>query len=128
MESKETWDYNCIAFAAGVETEWWWPDPNGEGKWPEGVRREELLECFAEAYGTLGYETCEDAKLEAGYEKVSIYAQNGVPTHAAKQLPNGRWKSKLGSWEDVEHNTLRAVEEYVYGRAVLYLKRRLAGR
>ena len=26
VTSAETWGYNCIAFAADVETEWWWPD------------------------------------------------------------------------------------------------------
>ena len=99
---------------------------NGEAKWPEGVKREERLECFAEAYGTLGYQACGDGTLEPGCEKVAIYARDGVPTHAAKQLPDGRWKSKLGSWEDIEHQSLKAVEEYVYGRAVMYMKRRLA--
>ena len=123
VKSRETWDYNCIAFAADIETEWWWPDPNGEAKWPAGVKREERLECFAEAFGTLGYQGCEDGSLEAAYEKVALYSQNGVPTHAAKQLPDGRWKSKLGSWEDIEHNTVKAVEEHIYGKAVLYMRR-----
>ena len=126
VSSEATWNYNCIAFAADIENEWWWPDPNGEARWPAGVQREERLECFAEAFGTLGYQVCEDGMLEASYEKIAIYSQNGVPTHAAKQLPDGRWKSKLGSLEDIEHNTVKALEEYIYGKAVLYMKRQPA--
>jgi len=44
------------------------------------------------------------------FEKIAIYAAGGVPTHAAKQTSDGRWKSKLGGWEDIEHNTPKAVE------------------
>jgi len=124
VTSGATWDYNCIAFAAGIETEWWWPDPNGDATWPEGVRREERIECFAEAFATLGYEVCERGELEPGFEKIAIYAAGGVPTHAAKQTPDGRWKSKLGGWEDIEHNTLKAVEEHVYGKVVLFMRRK----
>jgi hypothetical protein len=48
----------------------------------------------------------------------------GEPTHAAKQLPDGRWKSKLGDFEDIEHNTVKAVEDdYCYGTVVQYMKR-----
>jgi len=127
VKSPQTWSYNCIAFAAGVETEWWWPDPNGDAAWPNSVPREETLECFAAAFATIGYETCPDSSLESGYEKVAIYAQSGVPTHAARQLPDGRWKSKLGAWEDIEHNTLKAVEEHIYGKPVLLLRRKTSG-
>jgi len=123
--SEETWQYNCIAFAADIQGEWWWPDPHGDARWPDGVQREERLQCFAEAYGTIGYQICEHGNLESGYEKIAIYTLNGIPTHAAKQLPDGRWKSKLGAWEDIEHETLRAVEEYIYGEATLYLKRKI---
>ena len=90
------------------------------------MNREERLDYFVEAFGTLGYEVCPDGSLEADYEKVAIYTQSGVPTHAAKQLPDARWKSKLGSWEDIEHNTVKAVEEYIYGKTVLFLRRKLA--
>jgi hypothetical protein len=103
---------------------WWWPDPDGDGYWPDGVKREESLDCFELAYGTLGYEKC-DAGIEPGFEKIVIYAHKGKPSHAALQLPNGHWKSKLGSWEDIEHNTEKAIEEYEYGKAVLYMKRRI---
>jgi len=62
--------------------------------------------------------------MEEGFEKIALYTFGGEPTHAAKQLPDGRWKSKLGDWEDIEHNTVKAVEDdSMYGEAVQYMKR-----
>jgi hypothetical protein len=46
----------------------------------------------------------------------------GVPTHAARLLPSGLWTSKLGEWEDIEHDLL-ALEGDVYGTVALLLKR-----
>jgi hypothetical protein len=114
VTSIETWDYNCIAFAADIQDQWWWPDANGDADWPIN-KREVTKECFIEAFQHLGYfghEDC-DGSLEAGFDKIAIYLLNQIPTHAAKQLPDGRWKSKLGDWEDIEHNTTKAVEEYL---------------
>jgi hypothetical protein len=63
--------------------------------------------------------------LENGYEKVAIYTLNGVPTHAARQLPNGNWTSKLGSEIDIEHNSLDCLNGTVYGKAEIIMKRRI---
>src|SRR5437016_6126236 len=98
--------HNCIAWAAGDTTQWWWPTEAGSLRrvfWPPGVPREETLEAFRQAFATLGYMVCDDDRFEAGYEKVALFALAGAPKHAARQLPNGRWTSKLGEWEDIEH-------------------------
>jgi hypothetical protein len=57
-----------------------------------------------QAFGTLGYVPCESPALEPRSEKVAIYLKNGAPSHAARQLPNGRWTSKLGQRERIEHD------------------------
>jgi hypothetical protein len=44
------------------------------------------------------------------------------PLYAARQLPNGRWTSKLGEWEDIEH-ALHDLTGMVYGSVVLVMKR-----
>jgi hypothetical protein len=83
------------------------------------------------------------------YEKVVLYAihfsrqprippvdwrvmQEWVPTHMARQLPDGTWTSKCGGNEDIRHLTLDALESYgpwwiheEYGCPVVYMKRRL---
>ena len=116
--------YNCIAFAADVQDEWWEPDAQGNWAWPI-AKREFTLECYAEAYRSKGYEDCDNKDVEAGYEKIAIYTLNNIPTHAAKQLPDGRWKSKLGQREDIEHNTTEALENPQYGAAQKFMKRKL---
>jgi hypothetical protein len=120
--------YNCIAWAAGSTTQWWWPV--GKYYWPPDAPREETVEAFIRAYGTIGYIECEDGLLEPSFEKIAIYAVQEMggaltPTHAAKQLSDGRWTSKLGVFEDIEHATLENVNCKTYGEAVAYLKRPL---
>ena len=117
--------YNCIAWAAGCDDRWWWPANNYY--WPQGVPRQVTLDAFAAAFETLGYERCASSSAQAGYEKVAIYAKsdNGVlvPTHAARQLPDGSWTSKLGALEDIEHHQPDDVNGPIYGRVALFLRR-----
>jgi hypothetical protein len=124
--SQKTRAYNCIAWAAGDDQHWWWPGPI-RGYWPLNVPREETLEAFILAFGTLGYRECADGSLEANIEKVALYAElvSGVlvPTHAARQLQDGCWTSKIGAFEDVEHLTVNDVNCAAYGTPVRYLSR-----
>lgn len=114
--------YNCIAFAVGDDRNWWWPDADGEDTWPDGVTRAETIEAFREAFATLGYSVCDDERWEQGYEKLALFALAGIPKHAARQLPGGRWTSKLGPREDIEH-ALHDLTGMLYGSVVLVLKR-----
>lgn len=89
------------------------------------------MESFVEAYAALGYTVCEDGSREPelGFQKIAIYVdEDGIPTHAARQLPNGEWTSKLGRAEDIQHQTLEALESdddnlLGYGSAALILRR-----
>jgi hypothetical protein len=119
--------YNCIALAAGDDRNWWWPDVAGEDAWPAGVARIETVDAFRDAFATLGYVVCDDDQLEAGYEKVALFALAGVPKHAARQLPSGRWISKLGPSEDIEH-ALHDLTGTMYGAMVLVMKRLVMSR
>jgi hypothetical protein len=124
IQSPSTFVYNCIAWAAGISDDWWWPDPMGVSTWPISVRREETLAAFEEAFESLGYVRGADSSLELGFDKVALYALGGAPKHAARQLPSGRWTSKLGELEDVEH-TLDGLNGACYGSVVSILKRPL---
>jgi hypothetical protein len=116
--------YNCIAFAAGDHGNWWWPDAEGEDTWPLNVARVVTVAAFRDAFGNLGYVECEHPQLEIGWEKIALFALDDVPKHAARQLASGRWASKLGSMEDVEHelNDLTGTM-YMYGSADFIMKR-----
>ena len=115
-------DYNCLAWAAGETDRWRWPDPLGVGYWPAGAPREVTLPAFLAAYTALGFSPCADERSEIGRDKVAIYALSGVPTHAARQLRNGRWTSTLGAAEDIEHD-LADLAGSVYGRVEAVLSR-----
>jgi hypothetical protein len=68
---------------------------------------------------------CGQADLEPGFEKIAPFADaDGLPTHAARQLPGGRWTSKLGELEDIEHD-LNDVAGTAYGTVVQIMKRPL---
>jgi hypothetical protein len=120
--SPASWQYNCIAWAAGVTDAWWWPIPGRY--WPPDVPREESRAAFVAAFGTLGYAPGASPILESGIEKVALYASDNAPTHAARQLPSGIWTSKLGPAIDIEHATLEVVAGGVYGEVIAILSRR----
>src|SRR5262245_47358615 len=80
---------NCIAWAAGDDAHFWWPDVDEVAYWPSQAPRIATMAAFVEAFATLGYSPCEDGELDPGAEKVALYALPDVPTHAARQLPDG---------------------------------------
>lgn len=125
VTSPATRDYNCIAWAAGDTAHWWWPDadPDAAVFWPAGGPAEETLDAFVAAFASLGYTVCEDEGPEAGRQKIALFADaDGRPTHAARQLPGGRWTSKLGRAEDIEHR-LHDLEGAIYGAVAVIMKR-----
>jgi hypothetical protein len=65
--------------------------------------------------------------LEPGYEKVALFALGGSVKHAARQLPDGRWTSKMGRDIDIRHDEVDGVSGPFYGDVVLYLRRRIGG-
>ncbi len=124
IKSPRSRIYNCIAWAASDDERWWWPDKSGSDYWPKGVPREEKIQAFIAAYGTLGYEPCDNPDLEPGLEKVAIFTKPaGTPAHVAKQLGDGTWTSKLGPDWDIVHHDLDGVECPKYGKATVFLKR-----
>jgi hypothetical protein len=122
ITSPPTQSYNCIAWATGDNVRWWWPDLANQRYWPIGVPRIETVAAFIQAYETLGYVPCQDETLESGFEKIAHFADEAGPQHAARQLSNGRWTSKLGELQDIEHD-LHDLEGTDYGNVVAYMKR-----
>lgn len=122
ITSPQDENYNCIAWAAGEQGFWWWP-----GRfWPKDVPAAETRLAFVRAFATKGYEECAGSELEPGFEKISLYEKMGRPKHAARQLPNGTWTSKLGLEYDISHE-LDGLSGKQYGKPVLFMRRPLAG-
>lgn len=119
--------YNCIGWAAGDANDWWEPDESGMGFWPPDVPREYSLDAYIRVFESMGFDRCDSPEPEPGFEKVAVFADATGPTHAAKQLPNGWWSSKLGALEDIEHilESLTGDTCGEYGEVVQVLKRRI---
>lgn len=125
VTSSKTPLYNCIGWAASESHRWWEPDQYNTYYWPGSVKREYTMQAYIDAFRSVGYQPCGNAKYEEGHEKVALYAdQDGFPTHAARQLQCGQWTSKLGPDEDIEHLTLECLTGGDYGGPVFYLIRK----
>lgn len=120
--SPETPTYNCIAWALDKYDSWWWPHP--DGSWPDGCPTDETVESFEAMFMLLGYEPCTSDDSEDGFVKIALYANGDEPTHAARQLPDGKWSSKIGRHIDISH-TLRGLEGPRYGSVVRFYRKAL---
>lgn len=125
--SPQTIDYNCLAFAAGETTRWWEPyviPPTQPGVfWPSEVRPDNGVDDWVAALATVGFMPCADGSLDPQLVKVAILGVGDTAEHATRQLANGRWVSKLGGLEDIEHDTPEAVGGADYGEVLRFLCR-----
>ena len=107
VTSPATTRYNCFAWALGIDDRWIEPDEDD----PRRI--------FSEA----GFAEVSDAEADPATDKIALYADELGVTHAARQLPNGRWTSKLGNWEDIEHADPDSLTGSLYGSLLLILSR-----
>src|ERR1051326_2227811 len=88
--------YNCIAWAAGDVTRWWWPAESPFAYWPAGMDREESLTSFIRAFATLGYEPASSGDPEPSFENVAarpppaLWARTEPPCSAANDFTMAR--------------------------------------
>ena len=125
ITSDEAFQYNCVAWAIGLKDRWVWPElANGDEDWPSNLDRDPTLGPFLALFRLLGYEECDPADVEDGFQRIAIFTDdNGIVRHVARQLESGAWTSKLGDCEDIEHH-LRALEGWLYGTVSLIMRRR----
>lgn len=130
VTSPATPSYNCIGWAAGDDSRWWEPSGLAGHYWPDGLptgRGEHYgVQHYVAAYEAVGFERCTSADLEPDFEKVAVFADAaGSGTHAAKQLDDGSWTSKLGQLQDIRHQALDGVAGQSYGTVHAVLRRRV---
>ena len=114
--------YNCIAFAAG-DTNSRWDDDDDFGYWPESATRSASIDSLKEVFAAIGFEQCAGSGVEPGFEKVALYEQQGQWTHAAKQTPNGTWRSKMGDGPVIEHLNPESLAGGPYGHPTIYMRK-----
>lgn len=123
-ESLATDVYNCIAFAFGDTKNWWWPKIGFGIYWPPGFPLNDSVDTLISIFEVHGYTGCDIADSDPGYERVAIYSLDGRFKHAARQLASGRWASKLGEEQDIEHERAEHAQCRDYGALTHVLRRK----
>ncbi len=91
-----------------------WPNSHGDYS----------VASLIKAFESVGFVVCKlDGSLEDGIEKIAIYADDNEYMHAARQLESGKWTSKIGKAEDIEHDAPENLAGGRYGQVVKYMKR-----
>lgn len=130
VTSKATPNYNCIAWAYNIDDRWMWPN-TGEYLFLDGIHywpSDKILDCnvtnFINAFNLKGYECCENSEFEPGFRKIALYVKPNTTdcTHAARELSNGCWTSKLGPFNDIQHSTPESIENDDYGKVYCFMK------
>jgi hypothetical protein len=55
ITSPQTSSYNCIAWAFGDNSKWYWPDSSNIYFWPSDIPRQETLDSFIKLFESIGY-------------------------------------------------------------------------
>ena len=114
--SLRTDEYNCAAWAIGITDDW----IQFKGRYDTEVST--YISYFKEK----GFVIDENNTLQEGFIKIAIYLEGNEFKHVARQLANGKWTSKIGDWEDVEHDTLQVLFGDFYGTQVIILKKQIS--
>jgi len=122
--SAENFNFNCLAFALGDESNWWEP-PKGAGQyWPPGFPDDltiPTVEAIIRCHG-FTVEIGVDEIPEA--DAIAIYSVGDEWSHFAK-FANDGWRCKLGIGHDVIGFDLHDLETAMYGKVVKILRRPL---
>jgi hypothetical protein len=128
---------NCLGYALGDMEHFW--DPDGAAlrlppyRWMLDLPLNWRLGTVTAILSRHRYQQCGlDDSHEVGFEKIAIYVddqEDGEVSHVTRQLTSGKWISKLGVDEDIEHDTAHALEgdtiqfPKAYGRVALIMRR-----
>lgn len=127
VTSPVTRKYNCIAWSLKKNDCWVWPVVPQEREvdmfWRNSCGYDDRIETFMSFYHSLGFVETQDGRIEDGFDKIALYAKDGLCTHAALMLPSGLWTSKLGPYHDIQHSTPAVLEGPVYGTVACYMKK-----
>lgn len=132
--SHDTMRYNCHAWGADHDDCWYEPPPPPgvpwtmpswvRRFWPQRVSPQPTIDNFRKVFALEGFTDCGDGVLTPGVEKIAIYGKApGWATHTARQLPTGRWTSKLGRNIDIVHGEPPVLEGPAYGTVARFMER-----
>lgn len=122
LKSSDTYQYNCIAYAMGMQDRWidsedlpwhWWPPVK------KGQNDSDLVEAFK----YFGFEECGmDDSIDIKYDKVALYHNAKGWTHAARVVDDGLYHSKFGASYDGTHSRGEVLQAQ-YGEPFVIMRR-----
>jgi hypothetical protein len=118
--SFNTDQYNCISWAFEItnrRTQLY--DHLGKGI----IDADEYIQLFNKK----GFCETQNRLFEKNKIKIAVYlkkdAFNYDFKHVARLLENGKWTSKLGDWEDIEHETPEDLIGASYGNNIIIMEK-----
>lgn len=131
IKSKADINYNCIAWSAGEKHRRWdlsdHPGTHLPSYWPEGVKKSEGIAYLIAAMMKEGFVVCEREEAvtyDPEFDTIVVYERDAKWEHAARLLHNGMWSSKIGYFNDIQHDSPEAIAGRDYGHPFKYMKRR----
>ena len=125
VNSSDTFSYNCIAWAMGMDDRWVDHQLIPWHWWPSGVQRNNSKQALIDAFAALGFEETTNPSYEQGYEKVALYAKGDEWSHAAKIIDSLKLHSKFGALNDAFHSGGDSLS-IRYGYIYAYMRRDLS--
>ena len=113
-------NFNCIGYALSINE---FVSYHISRYWIDSVPRNASIINLVKIFEHFGFERC-NSLVETGYKKIVIYGNHGISKHAAIQLDNIWYESKMGSYEICKH-TLEAIEGALYGYPKVWMRKKL---
>jgi hypothetical protein len=124
LTSPKDKTYNCVAWAVGDKTHFWYDLKIKGYYWPPGARSADTLDGWKDVFEIHNYSDSNSDDYDPELEKIAIYiGSDGAPNHVARQTASGTWSSKLGKGCDIEHDTLDVLEGEEYGTVGVIMQR-----
>lgn len=113
--------YRCLSFAIGETAKNWWPGDypaSSDDFWPVPYSGSGGVAAFLVGLATIGFVPCGSADVEAGYDKIALYALHDEVRHAARRLIRGG-KASLAPTR-TSHTRLRGWKGRSTGRSLRF--------
>jgi hypothetical protein len=109
ITSVRTKRYNCMAWSLSRND--FWLDAFPDGGWPPHLVHDGSVQAAIALFEYLGFRctSIDDLGFEDGVSRIAIYGDSRGYTHVARQIGSGKWTSKLGTLQDIEHDSLDAL-------------------
>lgn len=122
LEGTSSPHYNCISHTLNIKNKWSWPKSvDSDNYWPIS-NISETIDAFDEFYEYHGFTKTNMNKIYLGKNKIVLYSIGEIPKHAALQIKDDLYESKMGRGEIIRHDPFD-IENSIYGNIVrLYEK------